>query len=81
MRLCTRERFDEGVGKAGCFALVLGGRDPQRAGPQPDVLLIEPLRMGRLQWRGAGPRVGGCSTADAPYGGATTPSGTLPQHA
>jgi hypothetical protein len=39
--------FDEGGVKAGCLDVVLGGRDPQRAGPHPDVLSmrITPLRQ------------------------------------
>jgi hypothetical protein len=32
--------FDEKVVKAGCLDDLLGGRDPQRAGPHPDVLLM-----------------------------------------
>ena len=35
-----RSVFAEGGGMAGCLGVVLGGRDPQRAGPQPDVLPI-----------------------------------------
>ena len=39
--------FDEGGVKAGCLDVALGGRDPQRAGPHPDVLLmrIKPLGL------------------------------------
>jgi hypothetical protein len=32
--------FDEGGVEAGCLDGALGGRDPQRAGPHPDVLSI-----------------------------------------
>jgi hypothetical protein len=40
--------FDEEVVKAGCLDDVLGGHDPPRAGPHPDVLLmhIKPLKAG-----------------------------------
>jgi hypothetical protein len=49
--------FDEDGVKAGCLDVVLGGHDPPRAGPHPDVLLIhvkplEPLRLD-LSERGA----------------------------
>jgi hypothetical protein len=42
--------FDEDVVKAGCLDDFLGGRDPPRAGPHPDVLLmrIKPLRTPTL---------------------------------
>src|SRR4051794_31152920 len=35
-----RSVFDEDVVKAGCLDDVLGGRDPPRAGPHPDVLRV-----------------------------------------
>jgi hypothetical protein len=40
--------FAEEVVKAGCLDDVLGGHDPPRAGPHPDVLLmhIKPLKVG-----------------------------------
>ena len=55
-----RSVFDEGGVKAGCLAVVVGGPDPQRAGPQPDVLLVRitPLAPGRVaRCRGAGNEV------------------------
>jgi hypothetical protein len=41
-----RSVFAEGDVKAGCLDVALGGRDPQRAGPQPDVLLIHIKPLG-----------------------------------
>jgi hypothetical protein len=39
--------FVEGGVKAGCLGVVLGGRDPQRAGPHPDVLSMRIKPLGR----------------------------------
>jgi hypothetical protein len=55
-----RSVFAEDVVKAGCLDDVLGGHDPPRAGPHPDVLLmhIKPLGPGALDGLVAGAHQG-----------------------
>ena len=57
-RFCTKSVFDEEVVTAGCLDDFVGGRDPPRAGPQPDVLL---MRIKPLGCRGAEARSTGAN--------------------
>ena len=47
-RFRTKSVLDRDGGKAGCLVVVRGGREPQRAEPHPDVLVIRVKHLVRV---------------------------------